>query len=1037
MKVSGRVSKAKKKLEVGLTELERAIKSETKGVTDPQEAKKREAEVRDLFYTARKKTKGLQSGLLMGIFSDEVGQALANIFAKEDPSKVESAEKFLKKFQNKSKDKSSLKTKQIKDISNLVGRKRMPIQPSEISTPKSEQISLKKGYYFDERIGAMGGIRNVRTGRFASEDEATKRKERSDRLTKAIGADEDPLTLLREKIVEIVGEDNTGKTVHEKLDELLDQIEGGGGGFGFGLGDLLGLGGGLLGRRGPKTKTPTRKLTTKGPTTKDTSSKKLARTLAANRSRFGVDQPRDAKGRFAKSGEFGAGKLLAGGLGAAAGGYLAYKAVDAFRDKDINTYDPEALKQEAIAAREAGGTEYTEALKTQIGLQKKDVAMQAGAEVASVAGAGIGAYTGVKVAEKIAKTAPVKKVTAVASKKAAPVKKVAKAATNKVWGLFVKFLEKRAPKLMLKIGARLASAGALATIPIAGWVAAAVSIGFALSTAYDIYQLWKEFSALSDAEKELAANTPSKLAKDYAYSVFIGKQTIQQVPEEYRNQVNEILSNPPSNWKKSKPTAPVGGGGGVETERISATMSGAGSEGLRNMLSGQPQTVAGAATAGAAGTAAGMTATASSGGAAAPPPPTGPAAAIQAAKEPAMAAGGGAATSAPSASPVATSSGPTRRLGPAAAKRGKVDSGAAKNAALASAAKYGITGPHLAQFMAQLDHESGGFKTVEENLRYSAKRLMEIFPKYYKDPAIAALEEYSPIAIANRVYANRMGNGPPESGDGYKYRGRGLIQLTGKDNYKRFGQLAGVDLVSNPDMAGSLGTAADIAAAFYKKNVMDKGIPGEDTAKATKAINGGSIGLSHRESLFASYMKDPNALKAGPEATPAAAGGPEPEPSLAAQGQDAKVGGGGGGSAPPAGTMQAADASSKGASAPAATPSVASSDPLATMSDGTAVDSKPMVAAKQSYGPTITPTQDTLGAIATQQSTQQAANQIAMQAAPAPVVVNNSGGGSQQPTTPPKQNLPKASARSNDNSFNRALARDFSHPSAFTSVGVM
>jgi len=96
-----------------------------------------------------------------------------------------------------------------------------------------------------------------------------------------------------------------------------------------------------------------------------------------------------------------------------------------------------------------------------------------------------------------------------------------------------------------------------------------------------------------------------------------------------------------------------------------------------------------------------------------------------------------------------------------------------------------------------------------------------------------------------------------------------------------------------------------------------------------------------------------------------------------------------------------------------------------------------MVAAKQSYGPTITPTQDTLGAIATQQSTQQAANQIAMQAAPAPVVVNNSGGGSQQPTTPPKQNLPKASARSNDNSFNRALARDFSHPSAFTSVGVM
>jgi hypothetical protein len=133
---------------------------------------------------------------------------------------------------------------------------------------------------------------------------------------------------------------------------------------------------------------------------------------------------------------------------------------------------------------------------------------------------------------------------------------------------------------------------------------------------------------------------------------------------------------------------------------------------------------------------------------------------------------------APSSAP-APSSGPKFRLGPAAAKRGKIEASAGKNAALAAAGKAGITGAHLAQFMAQLDHESGHFTRVEENLRYSAKRLRQIFPKYYKTDADAAADEMQPQKIANRVYANRMGNGPPESGDGYKYRGRGLIQLTG------------------------------------------------------------------------------------------------------------------------------------------------------------------------------------------------------------------------------------------------------------------
>ena len=226
---------------------------------------------------------------------------------------------------------------------------------------------------------------------------------------------------------------------------------------------------------------------------------------------------------------------------------------------------------------------------------------------------------------------------------------------------------------------------------------------------------------------------------------------------------------------------------------------------------------------------------------------------------------------------------PERRLGTAAAQRGKISAAEGKNAALAAAAKAGITGSHLAQFMAQLDHESNGFTSVEENLRYSAKRLLQIFPKYYKDPAQAEADAYSPMAIANRVYANRMGNGPPESGDGYRYRGRGLIQLTGKDNYKRFGQMAGIDLVSNPDLAGNLGTAADIAAAFYKKNVIDKGISGDNTTKVTKAINGGTIGLSHRESLFASYSRNSDSLKSiqsAPDASGAMLASTAPAPSV-------------------------------------------------------------------------------------------------------------------------------------------------------------
>lgn len=358
----------------------------------------------------------------------------------------------------------------------------------------------------------------------------------------------------------------------------------------------------------------------------------------------------------------------------------------------------------------------------------------------------------------------------------------------------------------------------------------------------------------------------------------------------------------------------------------------------------------------------------------------------------------------------APSSGPKFRLGPAAAKRGKIEASAGKNAALAAAGKAGITGAHLAQFMAQLDHESGHFTRVEENLRYSAKRLRQIFPKYYKTDAEAQADEMQPQKIANRVYANRMGNGPPESGDGYKYRGRGLIQLTGKDNYKRFGSMVGMDLVSNPDMAGSLSTAADIAAAFYKKNVMDRGIPAEDTKKVTKAINGGSIGLADRESLFASYMKDAGSLQ--PSGAPPATGEETAEKPLYASAEQSVPASGGG-------TPQATEAKSETLTAQAAPP-VPKATPAPTEA--------------------LQPQQSTAGPAMAAASDQLAQNQMVAQNAPppAPVVVNSGGGGGKSSTPPPqKAQLAKAPTRNNDNSFTRALARDFSHPTAFTTVSMV
>ena len=169
-----------------------------------------------------------------------------------------------------------------------------------------------------------------------------------------------------------------------------------------------------------------------------------------------------------------------------------------------------------------------------------------------------------------------------------------------------------------------------------------------------------------------------------------------------------------------------------------------------------------------------------------------------------------------------------------------------------TAAKFGIDNPvELAHFLAQCGHESGGFKAVRENLNYGAKGLVGTFKKYFLNEAVALPYERNPEKIANKVYASRMGNGNEVSGDGWKFRGRGYIQLTGKDNYKAFGAAIGVDILANPDLVATTYPLLS-AAWFFKQNCLRKCVDATDATvtAVTKCVNGGTIGLDHRLKEF-------------------------------------------------------------------------------------------------------------------------------------------------------------------------------------------
>jgi putative chitinase len=163
---------------------------------------------------------------------------------------------------------------------------------------------------------------------------------------------------------------------------------------------------------------------------------------------------------------------------------------------------------------------------------------------------------------------------------------------------------------------------------------------------------------------------------------------------------------------------------------------------------------------------------------------------------------------------------------------------------------YDINTPQrIAAFVAQCAHESGGFTALKENLNYKAVTLRKIFPKYFPDDAIA--NHYASLpnkqeAIANKVYASRMGNGDEASGDGYRYCGRGLIQLTGKNNYQSFADSLEMNVEDVPEYLATFEGAAQSACWFWESNNLNQWADKGDILTLTKRINGGTIGLDDR-----------------------------------------------------------------------------------------------------------------------------------------------------------------------------------------------
>jgi putative chitinase len=171
--------------------------------------------------------------------------------------------------------------------------------------------------------------------------------------------------------------------------------------------------------------------------------------------------------------------------------------------------------------------------------------------------------------------------------------------------------------------------------------------------------------------------------------------------------------------------------------------------------------------------------------------------------------------------------------------------------------KFELNTPlRLAHFLAQAGPESGGFKAVNENLNYGSKGLLSIFKKYFPSSEKALAYERKPEKIANLVYGGRMGNGAEATGEGYKFRGRGYIQLTGKDNYKAFDAVVAENIVESPDLVATKYPLLSAAWFFHKNGlhkIADGGATDAVVTSVTKRVNGGTIGLADRIKHFKEY----------------------------------------------------------------------------------------------------------------------------------------------------------------------------------------
>ena len=165
--------------------------------------------------------------------------------------------------------------------------------------------------------------------------------------------------------------------------------------------------------------------------------------------------------------------------------------------------------------------------------------------------------------------------------------------------------------------------------------------------------------------------------------------------------------------------------------------------------------------------------------------------------------------------------------------------------------QYEINTPdRIAAFLAQCAHESGGFVFIKENLNYKWASLRKVFPKYFPTDALAQQYEKQPEKIANRVYANRMGNGPEESGDGWRFCGRGLIQVTGRENYSWFAASLQISPEEASEYMETFEGAAQSACWFWESNNLNQWADKGDIVTLTKRINGGTIGLEDRKKHY-------------------------------------------------------------------------------------------------------------------------------------------------------------------------------------------